>query len=204
MVGADAILTEGRRAIEAADYRWATQILHHLVFAEPDNTEARHLQADAYEQLGYQAEGPQWRGIFLSAALELRDGIQPAPFTTVSPDTVLGMPIDILFDFVAVHLKGPEAADVNLRIDVIITDQNKSWTMWIRRGVLNARRGSSPDAQLTIRGPKSALVGALLQPGAGAKLAAAGQITLDGDASVLETFGGLMDEFDIKFPIVTP
>jgi hypothetical protein len=37
-----------------------------------------------------------------------------------------------------------------------------------------------------------------------AKLAQAGQITLDGDASVLETLAGLMDEFDPDFPIVTP
>ena len=38
------------------------QILHHLVFADPGDTEARKLQADAYEQLGYQAEVPQYRG----------------------------------------------------------------------------------------------------------------------------------------------
>ena len=44
------------------------EILHKLVFAEPDNQAARELQADAYEQMGYQVEGPQWRGIFLTAA----------------------------------------------------------------------------------------------------------------------------------------
>ena len=62
---------------------------------------ARELQADAYEQLGYQAEGPQWRGIYLTAAKELRDGVQTARFATASPDTILAMPIDILFDFAA-------------------------------------------------------------------------------------------------------
>ena len=85
------------------------EILHKLVFADPDDTEARELQADAYEQLGYQAEGPQWRGIFLTAARELREGIQPTAFTTASEDTILGMPIDILFDFVAVHVDGVES-----------------------------------------------------------------------------------------------
>src|ERR1017187_6294215 len=117
LVGADAILAEGRRAIEAADYRWAAEILHKLVFAEPGNTEAKSLQADAYEQMGYQAEGPQWRGIFLTAAKELREGVQPAPFTTVSPDTTMRMPIHLLFDFAAVHVIGDKAADADLRID---------------------------------------------------------------------------------------
>lgn len=55
------------------------------MFAAPDHVEARNLQADAYEQLGYQAEGPQWRGIFLTAARELRDGVVPASFSTASP-----------------------------------------------------------------------------------------------------------------------
>lgn len=115
LIGADKIMAEGRRAFEAADYRWAAEILHKLVFAQPDNQAARELQADAYEQMGYQAEGPQWRGIFLSAAKELRGGVQPAPFTTVSPDAVMGMPVDILFDFAAVHVIGDKAADVDLR-----------------------------------------------------------------------------------------
>ena len=62
LIGRDKILAEGRTAIDAGDYRWAVQVLHHLVFADPDDTEARNLQADAYEQLGYQQEVPQYRG----------------------------------------------------------------------------------------------------------------------------------------------
>jgi alkyl sulfatase BDS1-like metallo-beta-lactamase superfamily hydrolase len=59
LIGADQILAEGRCAFDAADYRWAAEILHKLVFAQPNNQAARDLQADAYEQMGYQAEGPQ-------------------------------------------------------------------------------------------------------------------------------------------------
>ena len=62
MMGRDNILAEGRAAIESGDYRWAVQVLHHLVFADPGDTEAKNLQADAYEQLGYQQEVPQYRG----------------------------------------------------------------------------------------------------------------------------------------------
>jgi alkyl sulfatase BDS1-like metallo-beta-lactamase superfamily hydrolase len=204
LVGADKILQEGRRAIEAADYRWAAQILHELVFADPDNTEAKQLQADAYEQMGYQAEGPQWRGIFLTAAKELREGIQPAPFTTVSPDTVLSMPIDILFDFAAVHVIGEKAAEVELQVAFVFTDHDETWNVQLRRGVLNARKGSAGDASLTISGPKAALVGVILQPATAEKLVDAGHLTLDGDATALTTLAGVMDEFDLDFPIVTP
>ncbi|MFC8527263.1 alkyl/aryl-sulfatase [Nocardia sp. NPDC057227] len=201
--GADRILAEGRRAFDEGDYRWAVQILHALVFAEPENTEAKQVQADAYEQMGYQSEGPQWRGIFLSAAKELRAGTQPPPYVTASTDSILAMPIDLLFDFVAVHIVGERAADADIHLNLDFTDAGEQWNTWIRRGVLNARRGHSPKAQLTLAGPKQALVAALLRPDAVAGLPA-GALRLTGDEGALTRLGGLLDSFDPAFPIVTP
>jgi excisionase family DNA binding protein len=74
MIGRDKILGEVHTAMDSGGYRWAVQVLHHLVFADPDDTEAKDLQADAYEQLGYHQEVPQYRAIFLTAAKELREG----------------------------------------------------------------------------------------------------------------------------------
>jgi len=205
--GRDAILAAGRSAVEAGDYRWAVQVLHHLVFADPADAEAKALQADAYEQLGYQAEGPQWRGIFLTAARELREGVVPSAFTTASPDTILGMPLDILFDFAAVHVDGEKAADADVRLAFTFTDVGDggtTWTVWLGNGVLNAREGVWGSPAATVSGPKGALIGAVLQPAAASKLAAAGKVTIDGDASVLDAYAGLLEEFEADFPIVTP
>src|ERR1039457_3812570 len=116
--------------------------------------------------MGYQAEGPQWRGIFLTAAKELREGGQPAPFTTVSPDTTMRMPIHLLYDLAAVHEIGDMGADSDLRSDFTFTDFDQTWTMWVRRGVLNARPGASPDTPLTVSGPKAAPAGAGGHPAA--------------------------------------
>jgi alkyl sulfatase BDS1-like metallo-beta-lactamase superfamily hydrolase len=204
LIGSGAILAEGRRAFEAGDYRWAAEILHKLVFAEPDNQEARDLQADAYEQLGYQAEGPQWRGVFLTMARELREGIIKQGFTTVANDVVLAMPLDLLFDYAGVHVIGEKAAEVDLRIDFTFTDVDETWSMWVRNGVLNARRGASDQAQLVVTGPKPALVGAVLQPATVGELVESGVLELDGDEAVLERYAGVIDEFDKEFPIGTP
>ncbi|WP_431070700.1 alkyl sulfatase C-terminal domain-containing protein [Microbacterium phyllosphaerae] len=76
--------------------------------------------------------------------------------------------------------------------------------MWVKRGVLNARLGASPDAQLTVSGPKTALVGVVLKPGTGHQLADDGHVQLDGDAAVLNELADVMDEFDPNFNIVTP
>ncbi len=204
LIGDERILEEGKRAFGDGDYRWAAQILHNLVFAQPHHQEAKNLQADAYEQMGYQTEAPQWRGIFLTAARELRDGVLEASFTTASPDTLAAMPLDILFDFAGVHIIGDKATDTDVRIDFTFTDLDQTWTVWIKHGVLNARVGASPDTQLTVSGPKAALIGVVLKPGAAQQLADAGQVQLDGDASALRNYAAAMDEFDPNFNIVTP
>ncbi len=205
LIGVDRILAEGRRAIESADYRWAVQILHHLVFADPDHTEARTLMADAYEQLGYQMEGPQWRGIFLTAALELRQGVDVSVMKGSSGyDTILAMPTGLLFDFAAVHVIGEKAGDVDLRINVTITDSGEQWTMWIRNGVLNARPSHTATAGLAVSGGKAAIAMFLLAPTVAKGWIEAGTLTADGDLAVVDRYAAVLDEFDPGFNIVTP
>lgn len=46
-----------------------------VVFADPNNQNARNLEADALEQLGYQAESGPWRNFYLTGAQELRNGV---------------------------------------------------------------------------------------------------------------------------------
>ena len=205
LIGRKKILAEGRKAIEAADYRWAVQILHHLVFADPDDTEARKLQADAYEQLGYQQEVPQYRAIFLTAAKELREGIEKlGQLNTDTLDTILAMPIDLLFDFMAVHVIGDKAAAIDIRLNVTFDDTGDEWTMWIRNGVLNARRGHADEVQLTITGPKADLAALLLQPTQAEYIIAKDALKTEGDLAVLESLASVIDTFDPYFKISTP
>ena len=75
--GADALLAHARRCFDDGDYRWVAELVNHLVFADPTNVEARELQADALEQLGYQSESATFRNAFLCGAHELRYGHPP-------------------------------------------------------------------------------------------------------------------------------
>lgn len=205
LIGRDKILAEGRKAFDAGDYRWVVQLLHHLVFADPDDTEAKALQADGYEQLGYQAEVPQYRGIFLTAAMELRAGINSDhQLNTDSADTILAMPIDLLFDYAGVHIVGEKADDADISINFTFTDSGQEWTMWIRRAVLNARAGHVPDARLTLAGPKPLLAGVLLQPGKASAVLAGGTVEANGDLTTLDELAAITDTFNPSFNIVTP
>ena len=66
MGGAAAVKEAGRAAIAHGDYRWAATLLDHLVLAHPEDAEARALLAQAYDQLGYQAESGVWRAVYLT------------------------------------------------------------------------------------------------------------------------------------------
>jgi len=58
---------------EKGQYQWVAEITSALVFRNPKNEEARFLNADALEQLGFQQETATWRNAYLTAASELRD-----------------------------------------------------------------------------------------------------------------------------------
>ena len=99
MGGADAVLKKAKESYDKGDYRWVAQVVNHVVYADPENKAARSLQADALEQMGYQAESGPWRNFYLTGAKELREGVQKlsAP-STASPDTIRAMSLDLLFD----------------------------------------------------------------------------------------------------------
>ena len=75
MGGAAAIIARARDDFRQGNYRWVAQVMDQVVYAEPANTEARALAADAFEQLGYLAESATWRNAYLLGAQELRDGL---------------------------------------------------------------------------------------------------------------------------------
>ncbi len=110
MGGAENLLAQARASFDKGEYRWVAQVVNHLVFADPDNTAALDLQADALEQLGYQAESGPWRNFYLSAAKELRDGVIDLDTPQLGSDVIKATPLDMFFDLLAVRLIGPKAA----------------------------------------------------------------------------------------------
>jgi alkyl sulfatase BDS1-like metallo-beta-lactamase superfamily hydrolase len=70
MGGADAIMKKAKEDYSQGNYRWVAQVVSKIVFADPQNQDARNLEADALEQLGYQAESGPWRNFYLTGAQE--------------------------------------------------------------------------------------------------------------------------------------
>ena len=75
MGGSDKIIARGKTLYDQGKYRYAVEILNKLVYAQPQNKNAKYLLADCYEQMGYEFESPSLRNIYLAGAKELRDGV---------------------------------------------------------------------------------------------------------------------------------
>ena len=210
MGGADALLARARASFDAGDYRWVAQVVDHVCFAEPDNMAARALQADALEQLGYQAESGPWRSFYLTGAQELRQGPPPiAVRSTAQHDVISAMTVEMLLQFLGVRLNGPRAVDVSIAISLEVTDGGPDggpelFAVGVRHGALHhvaGRLHGTPD--VTVRTTKAALVSAVAS-GRLDGLADDPEVRIVGRTEVLAELSDLFDTFELFFPIVTP
>jgi alkyl sulfatase BDS1-like metallo-beta-lactamase superfamily hydrolase len=208
MGGADAVLERARADHEAGDDRWVAEVVKHVVFAEPDNAAARELLADAFTQLGYQAESGPWRNFYLTGAKELRDGVVVLPTpSTASPDIVAAMPTSLILDYLAVRLKHPEAAGLAGKVSLLLTDVDERHLLELSHGVLHHRSvgDERTGAEATVTTTRQTLDGVLLADDPAAAMTdGAGDVRIEGDASVLLRVLDLLDEFPFWFDIVTP
>jgi alkyl sulfatase BDS1-like metallo-beta-lactamase superfamily hydrolase len=204
--GSDALLENARAAFDDADYRWAAEVLNHLVFAEPLNRAARTLLAATYDQLGYQAESGPWRDVYLSAALELREGPPETGLNVTRMEDVLRRtPVRRFFDSMAVRLDGPAAEGVALSVNFVFTDLGESYLLDIGNSVLH-HRPSSPgqEADATLRITHDMFISMLTGRAGLTDLLLSDQVDLEGSKLDLLKFFSLLDKPEGRFDIVTP
>ena len=202
--GMDQIIEKGRKAFEAGDFRWAAEVLNHAVFSDSQNTEARALLADVYEQLGYGSENGPWRNFFLSGTTELRDENFGTPTKTASTDIMAQLTPEMLFNALAVKINGPEAWDKNLTIDFIIPEANVTYHLWLSNGALiHSTAPQSTKADVTLSGTARQLT-ILAATGPDPEALEKEGIKIEGDKSALDTLSSLLDPGDSNFNIVTP
>ena len=205
MGGAETALEKARTAFGAGEYRWVVEVVNHVVFADPDNEDARSLQADAMEQLGYQSESGPWRNFYLSAATELREGVKDLPTPkTNSPDNVNAMDMPLFFDYLGMRLNGAKAGDRRSTLVCVLPDIEETWTLLLRHGTLSHRQGAEPDADATLTIERSDLNEVILGKTKLADLLKDGKAEIDGDEQALHDLLDLLDEFEFWFNIVTP
>ncbi|RFC74557.1 MBL fold metallo-hydrolase [Streptomyces sp. AcE210] len=204
MGGADKVLDHARQSFTEGDYRWVVQLVNHVIFADPDNAEARALQADALEQLGYGSENGTWRNFYLMGAYELRNGSVGTPTATTSPDVLAALTLDQLLDALAIRVDGPRCWDKDISVRWNLAD-GQPVTMRLRNGVLSHRIGptsTSADADAEITLPEADLRAVLLGQMSPPDLTDRAEVS--GDPAKLTELLACLTDPDPDFAIVTP
>jgi alkyl sulfatase BDS1-like metallo-beta-lactamase superfamily hydrolase len=206
MGGPETALAKARQSFENGEYRWVAQVMNHVVFAYPDNAEARNLEADALEQLGYRTENATWRNEFLMGAYELRNGVSAVIETmSVSPDALKALTLDQYFDFMGIRLNGPKADGKKISLNWNFTDVGEQYAVELENSVLIYTSNKQlASADLTITLTRATLDAISLQKTTFAEEVVSGAIKIDGNKGKLLELVSLFDNFDQKFNIVTP
>ncbi|MBJ9321678.1 alkyl/aryl-sulfatase [Citrobacter portucalensis] len=206
MGGADAIMQKAKTDYAQGNYRWVAQVTNNIVFADPSNKEARNLEADALEQMGYQAESGPWRNFYLTGAQELRNGVvKGATPNTASPDTVKAMSPEMFFDYLAVHMNGEKAANAQAVFNVDLGADGGKYKLELENGVLNHSadaQASNADASITLN--RATLNKIILKEESLKQAEEKGDVQISGNHAKLDEFLGYLDSFDFWFNMVTP
>jgi alkyl sulfatase BDS1-like metallo-beta-lactamase superfamily hydrolase len=205
MGGSQVLLAKARNDFKNGEYRWVAEVTDKIVFAEPSNQEAKNLEADALEQMGYQAENGTWRNFYLVGAYELRNGIPRGKGNPASPDTLRAMSTDMVFDYLGISLDGPRADGKSLVLNWNFTDTNDKYALSLHNSALTYLRDSqNPNADATITLTKAELVRVMLGQSTFEREIQNGNIRVSGDANRIAELFSLLDTFDLYFNIVTP
>jgi len=206
MGGAKAAITRAREDFARGEYRFVAEVMSHVVFADPSNTEARRLGADALEQLGYAAESATWRNAYLLGAHELRQGrpdtLARAP---VSPDVVRAMSLDLFFDYLGVRLNGEKAEGRRIVINWVIADAGRRYVLNLENCALTYLADRQHDrADATVTTDRAVLDRLVLRETTAADAIQSGLARIDGDSGKLVELFSLLDDFALMFDVVEP
>ena len=189
MGGAQAVLDKARRCFERGEYRWVAQVVNHVVFADPANAEARRLQADALEQLGYQSEAATWRNAYLMGAKELREG-SPQWGRVPTRHTARAMQPEHIFDVIGVRFDPSAFEGEPATVNFWFSDIDERHVLGLGRSAVHHRpHASDDDAVASVEIDRPTLLAALDDS------AALDQAVIRGDAEPLRRLLAALTSF---------
>ena len=202
----DRVLQLAKADFDKGEYQWVAEVTNTLVFADPTNTDARLLCADAMEQMGYQAESGPWRNEYLTAAQELRHGNAHYTAATKSNGALMrALPAAMLFDYMAIVMDKQAMAEYDFIMNVTLPDVGQQHMLQVKNGVVLVYENTLSDqADVSITCPKNALVAILT----GNQETVSKAIQVEGNEELLTLMMENMNQFPltgtIPFNIIEP
>jgi alkyl sulfatase BDS1-like metallo-beta-lactamase superfamily hydrolase len=202
--GAERTLALAENAFASGDYRWSSDLLQNLVFAEPGNAKAKELLSRSYQQQAYQSESAIWRNQFLSAASDLQRG-RPETNAAQSTDMIAALSTQELLDSAATRFAPQKPGPRNFTVGIEIPDRGETAMLEVGTQAMIGRAGVLPETPaVTIRGPRRAMLALLFVKVPVGEVAKMPGVTITGDLAGLQALIDNLDPLPHGFDIVTP
>jgi alkyl sulfatase BDS1-like metallo-beta-lactamase superfamily hydrolase len=205
MGGAAPVLELGQNAFATGDYRWAAEVFNHLVFAEPDNQEARDWLSATYEQLGFQAESGAWRSYYLTGAAELRRGLPNIGNPQLgNADFLKAVPSIDLFDALAARYNPAKLERDPYAIVFEFPDTGETISLLVEKAVLVPREGTTEAPAATVTIDRIDFDRLILREASPLGLVTSGKMKIGGKRGAVSAMFDALDQPPFWFNTVTP
>ena len=201
MGGEEKVLKKAYKDYELGEYQWVAEVTKQVIYANPDNKEAKYLCADALEQLGYIAESGPWRNEYLVGAQELRYGKEPSLDSSIDDEVLDALPLDKIMYMFSVRVDGMTAGDFDYSINFIIPDRAEKASTQLKRGIFRYMSDTLDEkADVTVIMNKETLY----ELATTNNKPKSSDIIVKGDLCIWQKFLWTQDYIDPSFNIVTP
>ncbi len=205
MGGADKVVLAAKEALAKGEHRWAAELLKHVVYVSPSNTEAKNLLAETFDHLGFASESSAWRNFYLTGSLELREG---PPEKGMPRESLIDMlnqtPIERFLEAMAASLNATKAEGKKLKINLVFSDTKQTYVLRIENSVLHhVQKSPEKDANATLTLTQPFFLKMVLGQAGGKDLLLSDQTKIDGSTLDLATFFSMLDKAPGNFSIVT-
>ena len=130
-VAEDAFLTD--------DFQWSLQLTDYLLRSRPDDQKTKLLRQSALEGLGSQESNPNSRYYYLSSAAQLEENYQENDILLPSLEVIQKYPIESMMETLKVNVIPEKSLNKNIQLLFTFTDSPKSFSLFLRRGVLEVQ-----------------------------------------------------------------
>ena len=201
--GLNATLDEIKRSIDNKEYSWAAELSTYLIYAFPDNKQAKLLKADALRKLGWENPTSGGRNWYLTQA-NILDGkinssnLQMLPSTNVVDQILPTLSIDDLLFNMLFKLDPAKSPDDDLILGIYLNDTEEGFTLEIRNDVVEYEDSFPDEYDIALYTDSDTLKEVLVGKAKLLDKIIAKKVSIDGD---IRDFTKFVRSFDHKFVI---
>ena len=121
------------------DFQWSLQLTDYLLRSRPDDQKTKLLRKSALEALGRKESNPNSRYYYLSSAAQLDENYQQNDILLPSLEVIQKYPIESMMETLKVNVIPEKSLNKNIQLLFTFTDSPKSFSLFLRRGVLEVQ-----------------------------------------------------------------